>query len=423
MTKKNTPHRFRTIQPGRMVKYPNLKERFRGIPTDLDTFRIYTIDFQLPQRYYQDFRNGDIDSATYQAFTKGKRIDEKQLSPTPIKQQVYVLAGLRKSQKVIICDANNDNNFAGEEVMQVSTADKNKKYAPDSLKGVYVSYEYYLHQQVRPLRTLLKIVPYDPSFSFKDSLENELNVFLTVAEYGSAQLSINGEQYEVCLRFPQSIFGNNYSRADVYIYDAKGKSLPIFPPLKMGDSYRLQGKFSIKFDLATELGDSLRIIQYPAKDDIVGFRVGERIEKLDFQDLTGATVAQHNGKPYTVLDFWGTWCGPCIAGLPQLKAFYETYKDRLTLVSVAYDRDKNKVKQFIDDKQMPWLHKFEVQGSLKEDDWVKILRVECYPTFILIDNRTNKILLRECGEDKIKVLASFLENQRVDGVLCPTAWQ
>ncbi len=134
---------------------------------------------------------------------------------------------------------------------------------------------------------------------------------------------------------------------------------------------------------------------------------------LNFKDINGSLFQQNQAKKYTLLDFWGTWCGPCIAGLPKLKQFYEKYQDKITLISVAYDKDKDKVKHFIENKGMNWLHKFESQDKSTADDWVKVLNVSCFPTFMLIDSESGEILLRDCGEDKLDKIANFLKNKGI----------
>lgn len=61
----------------------------------------------------------------------------------------------------------------------------------------------------------------------------------------------------------------------------------------------------------------------------IELRLGSTVPEFSFVTLDGSThhLSDYRRK-YVLLDFWGTWCGPCIGDIPYLKKAYETYKDK-----------------------------------------------------------------------------------------------
>ena len=59
---------------------------------------------------------------------------------------------------------------------------------------------------------------------------------------------------------------------------------------------------------------------------------------------------------YVLIDFWASWCGPCIASFPFMKQLYAAYKDRnLTILGVSCDKDRNAWLKALDKNQLPWM--------------------------------------------------------------------
>ncbi|MBI5542490.1 MAG: TlpA family protein disulfide reductase [Deltaproteobacteria bacterium] len=54
-------------------------------------------------------------------------------------------------------------------------------------------------------------------------------------------------------------------------------------------------------------------------------------------DGTTFTLSEHLGKKVLVLDFWATWCVPCLAAMPHLQAMSERYRDELLVIGISMD--------------------------------------------------------------------------------------
>lgn len=61
-----------------------------------------------------------------------------------------------------------------------------------------------------------------------------------------------------------------------------------------------------------------------------------------------------------LIDFWATWCGPCIALLPEMEKIHDSFEDTdgFRLLGLNLDEDLDKAKAFLAKRELPWDHGF-----------------------------------------------------------------
>ena len=132
-------------------------------------------------------------------------------------------------------------------------------------------------------------------------------------------------------------------------------------------------------------------------------RKGELPKAPGAQPAAGSQPSQWIGKPATdfqvtgldgeilslekyrgqviLLDFWATWCGPCIAEVPNVKKTYETYKDqKFQIIGISLDRSREPLEAYIEKEELAWLHYWDNTQKVS-----RLYEVQAIPSTFLID--------------------------------------
>ncbi|GAC1432592.1 MAG: hypothetical protein NVSMB6_30500 [Burkholderiaceae bacterium] len=118
------------------------------------------------------------------------------------------------------------------------------------------------------------------------------------------------------------------------------------------------------------------------------------------------TESSLRGKVY-LIDFWATWCLPCISEFPGLTKLYEQFHDRgFEILSYSIDSQPNLVRQFRKERfPMPWLHAIDPQLRELQDPMAKDFEVISIPRPVLVDADGTVVATdQECRGSKLEEL-------------------
>jgi peroxiredoxin len=123
----------------------------------------------------------------------------------------------------------------------------------------------------------------------------------------------------------------------------------------------------------------------------------------DFTTLsvTGEKVrlADYRGK-VVYLDFWATWCGPCVEAMPRIQKVWEQYKDEdFVVLLVSLDDKPATVEQFLKKKKLPGVLALG-EGGLK-GELAKLYNIESLPTNFLIGPDV-KVIVNDVDAAKLR---------------------
>jgi thiol-disulfide isomerase/thioredoxin len=136
------------------------------------------------------------------------------------------------------------------------------------------------------------------------------------------------------------------------------------------------------------------------------------------QTLMGLPVqfpGDYKGK-LVLLDFWATWCGPCVAELPNVSAAYEKFSSRgVEFLGVSLDKTDavEKLGAFCQVHKMAWPEICD--GKEWDAEIAKLYSVESIPMSFLVDGDTGRVLLEGDalrGEQLIPALGQALKNKK-----------
>lgn len=131
-------------------------------------------------------------------------------------------------------------------------------------------------------------------------------------------------------------------------------------------------------------------------------------QSFDFERKPVSISSSFGDNKLTIIDFWASWCTPCLREIPQLVNIYSQYQDKgLGIVGISLDSNEDDWKDAISRNHMAWTHYSELKGW--KDQGVQMLGIDGIPFTIIVDSKGRVLASGLRGNALADFVAKHLE--------------
>lgn len=372
---------------------------------------------QPQQYYYYLYKKGIINAENFSQLISRYNIDTAKLKNDFIDESILIAIG-QNDDSTIVCyvDTNNDNQLNDEEPLffNVYKSSEEEKDAMNKLKPVKVKCENYNGTLISNSYIPLLLNPYKGSLVLSGDWSKQEYLAVSVYEYRTGFIKKGNNKFQIALNNRSiSIDYNNqnvkfiYSEiSDSIVNEVNADEIEY----ELADIINIEGN-DYKIDSIDFYGEKLFITNLGINENPTGLRIGNSAPHLKGLDINNQYfhLTDLKGK-YVLIDFWGTWCAPCISEIPYFQKIKMNFpENKLQIVSVAVDEEKGKVTKFIKEKELDWIHLFQPFDDKSKTTYTNQYKVNSFPTTLLID-MNGKILYKNLrGKELLNTLDKLIK--------------
>ncbi len=208
-----------------------------------------------------------------------------------------------------------------------------------------------------------------------DSLET-MESYLERVSPNNSSWQVLANWYRIGLKNRQLDSKHFYDFADRYLQNENTTNLETISYLnyqmaRIELSFFDEPELAIsRFERIIEINIDEREVDAAKRDlyDLVSLKEGSPAPIFTAVDLNGKEISLSDLKgKYVFLEFWATWCGPCIPEIPYLKEVYQEFgsKDDFVMIGISLDDDEELLEDFLKENEMYWYQILDGNGENK----------------------------------------------------------
>lgn len=384
-------------------KYPEYYERIleQYNKPEFDSLIISTFNTVGDNFRYKLYKDNFI------GINEFEKLDIDTLSEQINKSQIQLNVGsfFTGNKHIIKADLNNNYDFSDDNSFYF---DKDFRFGAKDINIIEklpeLEFKFWQAHNNDIVRFSRKIKIY-PSY---DEIKDEPMMLMTLEDFWKGVISVDKNKYDFAVQ------GFNSKYFIVYIKPRSNKFYSKKPIFNYNYSYKLKDTIELDkklYVLDSVKGDLTKLYLKPINLEYKDFssdKKGYQIHNVEINGLHGSRndiLELIKESDYTLIDFWGTWCKPCLKVTPYLKEIHKKYTKQLKIISIAYDNDTISVRNYVKNKNMDWFHSIESRNNRRVISKLSITR---FPTFILL-NSEGIIVKRVYGLEGLKKIERKLQ--------------